>query len=165
MLNSCDRADRVGRPEHPLRQAAVQLGGVRSLLVVPLRKDDATLGLFAIYRQEVRPFKDKQIALLKNFAAQAVIAMENARLLNETRQRTGELQEALEYQTATSDVLKLISRSDADLETVLENLVETMTRLCQADYGHLFRRRDSFHHLIASFGLTAEYRDYLLSSR
>jgi PAS domain S-box-containing protein len=146
---------------NPLRRAVVDIGGARTALVIALRREQTLLGTFTVYRQEVRAFTEKQIALLQNFAAQAVIAMENARLITETRERTEELQETLEYQTATSDVLKVISRSDADLEMVLENLVETMTRLCQADYGHLFRRHDDYHHLLASFGLTAEYRDYL----
>ncbi len=124
---------------------AAKLGGARSYIAVPMLKDDELIGAFAIYRQEVRPFTDKQIALVQNFAAQAVIAIENTRLLNELRQRTDDLSEALEQQTATSEVLQVISSSPGHLEPVFQAMLENATRICGAKFGTLFlREADAF---------------------
>jgi two-component system NtrC family sensor kinase len=138
----------------PSLVATVELGGARTCLLVPLVKDDAFVGVIVLYRQEVRAFSDKQIALLQNFAAQAVIAIENARLLTEQR-------EAPEQQTATAEVLKAISRSAFDLETVLNTLAGTVMRLCRADHVHMFRRRGDKNQLVASHGLSQEAKEFV----
>src|SRR4029079_19105434 len=135
---------------HPGAVTAVELGGVRTVLLVPMVKEDELIGVFSLYRQEVRPFTGKQIALVTNFAAQAVIAVENARLLNELRQRTADLSESLEQQTATSEVLQVISSSAGDLEPVFAAVLEKAVRMCDAKFGTLYLREKGKLRLVAA---------------
>ena len=144
--------------------AAIELSGMRTHLSVPMLKDGELLGAISIYRLEVRSFTEGQIALVSNFAAQAVIAIENARLLNELRQRTSDLSqrtadltEALEQQTATSEVLQVISSSPGDLEPVFTAMLEKAVRVCDAKFGNAYRWDGELLHAIASHGTPSAF--------
>ena len=143
----------------PTEISGVELGGVRTLLIVPMLKENELIGSFSLYRQEVRPFTDKQIELVKNFAAQAVIAIENARLLNELRQRTDDLTESLDQQTATSEVLQVISSSPSNLAPVFQAILANATRICDANFGMLNLYEGGAFPVVATHNAPAAYAD------
>jgi GAF domain-containing protein len=138
----------IDRQRHVVE--SVEFGGIRTLLVVPMKRDDELVGAISIYRQEVLPFNDKQIELVQNFAAQAVIAIENTRLLNELRQ-------SLEQQTATAEVLSVISKSPGELEPVFQAMLENATRICEANFGNMFLIEDEAFRTVAMHNAPAAY--------
>jgi GAF domain-containing protein len=156
-------ADITTEPSGP----ATKLGKARSVVCVPMLRDDALIGVITIYRQEVRPFTGKQIELVQNFAAQAVIAIENARLLNELRQRTADLTErtadlteALEQQTATSEVLQVISSSPGELEPIFATMLEKAVRICDANFGNIYRWDGETGHLVATYNTPPAFAEH-----
>jgi GAF domain-containing protein/DNA-binding response OmpR family regulator len=144
-------------------RAAARARGYRSWLTVPLLRYDEAIGTIAVTRREPSGFNDDEISLLRTFADQAVIAIENVRLFNELRQRTDDLSESLQQQTATADVLKVISRSTFDLRTVLDTLIETAARLCEARRGVILRRDDETYHGVAFYNASPELIDFVRS--
>jgi len=148
------RKDQTYLDGHPLTLAAVHAAGIHTLALVPMLKEDEFVGAISLYRKEIRPFSDKQIELVQNFASQAVIAIENTRLVNELRQ-------SLQQQTATSDVLKIISRSTFDLKTVLQTLVKSAAQLCEADQGAVTRQIGGKFVRAEAYGFSSEFMDYV----
>ena len=152
--------DVLADPEYTFREIA-RLGDFRTILGVPLLREGVPIGLFVLQRAAVRPFTDKQIKLVETFADQAVIAIENVRLFDEVQARTRDLSESLQQQTATADVLKVISRSAFDLKTVLDTLVEAAARLCEADQGTIARDRDGVFQRVATYGFSDDFTEYI----
>jgi len=159
------RDDPAYKQGDPPVVSLVDGGGARSLLLVPMLKEGEAIGALSIFRREVRPFTDKQIDLVKSFAAQAVIAIENTRLLTELRQRTTDLTESLEQQTATSEVLQVISSSPGELEPVFETMLQNAVRICGAKFGNLWLRDGDFFRIGAAHGAPAAWSDFLRRER
>ena len=172
--NALDRVMRTRQTSNSIDESAeststasAKLAGARSQFIVPMLKSQELVGAIAIYRQEVRPFTDKQIELVQNFASQAVIAIENTRLFNELRQRTDDLTErtddlteALEQQTATSEVLEVISSSPGDLQPVFATMLEKAVRVCEATFGSLYRWDGDALHLVATHNMPPAFAEY-----
>jgi signal transduction histidine kinase len=152
--NAYDSGDEV-------RLAAVDIGGIRTLLGVPMLKGDQTVGVIGLFRQEVKPFTDDDIALVGTFADQAIIAIENVRQFQQVQTRTAELTKSLERQTATSEILRSISQSPTDYAPVFDTILENAIRLCGAPFGVLFLLRDNLLHLVAEVGVRREYIEWL----
>jgi two-component system NtrC family sensor kinase len=155
------KAEQAYLDRHPLRVATVDGAGARTGLAVPMLKENKLVGAIVIYRQEMRPFTDRQIELVSTFADQAAIAIEKVRLFDEVQARTRELTESLQQQTATADMLKVISRSSFDLQAVLDSLTESAARLCRADRAAIRLAKDGAYHHVASYGFTPEQKEYM----
>jgi two-component system, NtrC family, sensor kinase len=147
-------------PDYKL-SGVVALGGYRTMLGVPLLRQGDPIGVLVLVQSAVRPFTDKQIELATTFADQAVIAIENLRLFDEVQARTRDLAESLQQQTATADVLKVISRSTFDLQTVLQTLVESAARLCDADKTIITRQKNGVFYRAEAYGFSREFMDYV----
>src|SRR5262249_12911961 len=151
--------DVLDDPEFTLLDAQKR-GSFRTALGVPLLREGNPIGVMFLSRPTVNPFTQQEIDLVATFADQAVIAIENVRLFDEVQERSRELQESLQQQPATADVLKVISRSTFDLQTVLNTLTESAARLCQADHALLFRRDGDVCYLTANYGRSAQFEEY-----